>query len=1055
MDALQSHRLWLPIVAVALVFSLLRPLQQGPLVSWHVTPSFVWVALIAATPFLANPLVRKRKRRTRELIGGSVPSAAPPTFEPDRGWAVLWLAAAPVTAFVGYRLYVGNAPAQLDAVAVELSGRSQQQQFPPPVDLGLALVWDAAFIVGYGTALWMAVVAASWVFWTPSAAAVARFAKPCVAVAVTADLVENALLAWAWRTGTPLVLEVLDAASVAARIKFAMIVPAVLVAATGVLVAAVRLVTGRLSPRAAVWARIDGQQLRTPRPLEVAADSAPPPPAGEVDAPPGGKAQERWAAAYEVPDVKLDGDGTAFCLSGGGVRSACVSLGVLDSLRSQLANVRYVIAVSGGSYTAGAVSQLLSAAPHGTLKKGETVEGAFGDAYAPGSVELDHLRRHASYITSTPREMIIALGVLARGLLASLALLFAPAVLLGILVAFLYHAVPIAVLPTLSGTTETSTAGATTSQAVDKGLLVTPQAAWTALIVTAVALIAWLVQLVWQARRPDAMGRPRRSTRPKRAAVFATQTAVVVVVAVLGIPVLLWLAVWVADKVTPRVHIGVGSAVGSVLLTYAASLAALLWRKRTTISGALTKRKRKGDDTGRTAAAVPRGLLQLLLVVLASAVLYAGWLLLFGVSASSTVTSLNACDHIPSLQGCDRNTPFYTAAVIALFVAVLGALLDEASLSLHPFYRQRLASAFATRRLSADGVRTYARAYEPQVPTTLSAYTGSRPEHEGPTFVYGAAANLNSDHRTPRGLNCMSFTFSSDWCGGPDIGWVQTKSLEAVVSSRLRRDVTVQGAVAISGAAVASAMGRNSGWYSVFLAVTGVRLGAWLPNPSFLAQMHAARTRDGKVSDWTLPGLPRVRRMTYLLREVFGRHSASDRLILVSDGGHYENLGLVEALRRRCTTIYLADGGGDTPPTAQGLVEAINLAYAELGVEITLDDPLASEPGIGDPLRPEAPLKTLNAALSRTPVVTGTIKYPEAAGLPQGKDVGRLYVMRSTLWPSMPYSLLSYAARHPEFPRDSTGDQWFDDGQFSAYFMLGRAMGDELTKVLGARPPWP
>jgi hypothetical protein len=314
--------------------------------------------------------------------------------------------------------------------------------------------------------------------------------------------------------------------------------------------------------------------------------------------------------------------------------------------------------------------------------------------------------------------------------------------------------------------------------------------------------------------------------------------------------------------------------------------------------------------------------------------------------------------------------------------------------------------------------------------------------------VYGAAANLNSDHRTPPGLNSVSYTFSSYWCGGPDVGWVRTKDLEDVVSPRLRRDITVQSAVAISGAAVASAMGRASGWYALFLAISGVRLGSWLPHPAFLAEMKTARDQQGKVTDWTLPGLPSVRRMTYLLREVLNRHSYSDRLLLVSDGGHYENLGLVEALRRRCAVIYLADGGGDRPPTAQGLVEAIDLAYAELGVTIRLDHPLDSEPGVAAPLRPETPLQVLNAGLSKTPVITGTITYPAASCLPEGQRTGRLFVARSTLWRDMPYSLLSYAVRHPEFPRDSTGDQWFDDGQFSAYLNLGKAMGEELVKKL-------
>jgi len=47
----------------------------------------------------------------------------------------------------------------------------------------------------------------------------------------------------------------------------------------------------------------------------------------------------------------------------------------------------------------------------------------------------------------------------------------------------------------------------------------------------------------------------------------------------------------------------------------------------------------------------------------------------------------------------------------------------------------------------------------------------------------------------------------------------------------------------------------------------------------------------------------------------------------------------------------------------------------------------------------------------------------------------------------MPYELLSYAAQHPVFPHDSTGDQWFDDGQFTAYTQLGRELGKQIRRV--------
>ena len=51
---------------------------------------------------------------------------------------------------------------------------------------------------------------------------------------------------------------------------------------------------------------------------------------------------------------------------------------------------------------------------------------------------------------------------------------------------------------------------------------------------------------------------------------------------------------------------------------------------------------------------------------------------------------------------------------------------------------------------------------------------------------------------------------------------------------------------------------------------------------------------------------------------------------------HYENLGLVELLRRGCTEIYCLDASGLSADGAEfeSLGEAITLARSELGVEI-------------------------------------------------------------------------------------------------------------------------
>lgn len=278
------------------------------------------------------------------------------------------------------------------------------------------------------------------------------------------------------------------------------------------------------------------------------------------------------------------------------------------------------------------------------------------------------------------------------------------------------------------------------------------------------------------------------------------------------------------------------------------------------------------------------------------------------------------------------------------------------------------------------------------------------------------------------------------------MGYVATAQLEDVVSPHLRRDLTVQAAVAISGAAFASAMGRQARAFQTLFALTNVRLGTWLPNPCFVRRWTCAGS-PGHEAEWNSPGLPRLRRIGYLLREVFGAYRHDGRLLYVTDGGHYENLGLVELLRRRCTEIYCIDSSGDSPPFAGTLAEAITLAREELGVRIELDSPESLVPGGGDPLDPSVPLASISGRLSRSAVVRGTVTYPPESGLPEGARAGTIVVAKALLTGGMSYELLSYACKNAVFPHDSTSDQWFDHAQFDAYVALGRSLAEQVEQV--------
>jgi hypothetical protein len=470
----------------------------------------------------------------------------------------------------------------------------------------------------------------------------------------------------------------------------------------------------------------------------------------------------------------------------------------------------------------------------------------------------------------------------------------------------------------------------------------------------------------------------------------------------------------------------VGGPLLSVVLTYAVTLATVLRKKKVfeTASGLLRKK-----DGKSVVAAVPGGAFQLIMVVVVLALLSAIWLLLAG-GAAAVVT------------GPDQPWPTVWAGVFLLILLGLGGVLDQTSLSLHPFYRRRLAGAFAVRRVRRADRYVSADGYGYGEGTPLTSY-GARVA-DFPEVVFSAAANLTGEKRAP--LKATSFTMTAEWLGGPDVGYVRTGDMSGVVSPAFRRDMTVQAAMSISGAAFASATGRATRWYTTLLAVTGLRLGTWLPNPAFVERWNEA----GRDDDWTRPGLPSLRRMTYLVREVIGSHRHTDRLLHVSDGGHYENLGLVEALRRRCTEIYCIDASGDKPPTAETFAQAVSLAYTELGVRIVLDDEEAWRlvPGSGTPIPPSDPLEALNKRLSQRSVLTARICYPPESGLPEGHRHGVLVLAKASLTRSLPYDLLSYASVHEVFPYDSTGDQFFDDGKFTAYTALGRAIGEEAGTAM-------
>jgi hypothetical protein len=229
-------------------------------------------------------------------------------------------------------------------------------------------------------------------------------------------------------------------------------------------------------------------------------------------------------------------------------------------------------------------------------------------------------------------------------------------------------------------------------------------------------------------------------------------------------------------------------------------------------------------------------------------------------------------------------------------------------------------------------------------------------------------------------------------------------------------------AVAISGAAANPNMGYNSSPTIEFLmALFNTRLGAWLGNTN--ARGHAT---------YRFPG-PR-QAIIPLIAELFGLTSAKSRYINLSDGGHFDNLGLYEMVLRRCRYIFISDAGHDPLSTFEDLGNAIRKIRIDFGIPIAFEKKILILP------RSEKEMGLYCA--------TASIYYKEADG-PDVQD-GRLVYIKPALTgrgEPIPYDVYSYAQAVQAFPHESTADQWFSESQFESY----RALGLHLIEQIGQR----
>lgn len=276
--------------------------------------------------------------------------------------------------------------------------------------------------------------------------------------------------------------------------------------------------------------------------------------------------------------------------------------------------------------------------------------------------------------------------------------------------------------------------------------------------------------------------------------------------------------------------------------------------------------------------------------------------------------------------------------------------------------------------------------------------------------VVNMALNVVSgENRAWQERKAEPFAVTPKASGNGNVGFWRTEHYASTTGG-----LSLGTAIAISGAAASPNQGyHSSALVGLLMTLFNVRLGWWLGNP---------RNPDTAQDEAPYFGIVQI------VQELFGLTTDKSKYIYLSDGGHFENLGIYEMVRRRCRLIVASDAGCDPDCEFEDLGNAVRKVWIDLGVQIDFE---------------KIDIKKRSAELPGLYCAIGKIRYPELkdpkTGTWKEEDLGYLLYLKPGFRTdgSQPADVTAYGLKHPDFPHESTADQFFSESQMESYRSLG------------------
>ncbi len=370
------------------------------------------------------------------------------------------------------------------------------------------------------------------------------------------------------------------------------------------------------------------------------------------------------------------------------------------------------------------------------------------------------------------------------------------------------------------------------------------------------------------------------------------------------------------------------------------------------------------------------------------------------------------------------------AFAFIFFLALATALLTNINhISPRQYYRDRLMETFLPDAETVKAVKQGLASSSKKAERFLLSDAWDAANPKGPYPIINSNVILvNSGNPKFRLRGGDSFVLTPFYCGSEATGWVRTENF-AKGELRLATAMAISGAAANPNAGPGGKGLTRNRFISAVMTLLNLRLGYWVRRP--------AKTRLWKRNPNLFhPGL------TFCVPGIGYREER--RFLELSDGGHFENLGIYELIRRKCRLIVVCDGGQDVQASYSDFVTAIRRVEQDFGAEIAFENG-GPERMIARPVADDYPK---DADFADHGFLWATIKY-HREGPAGGPEEGVLIYLKTTMIRELGMKAKGYKGAYPDFPDQTTADQFFDDEQFEAYREVGFRIADSLCRDKG------